>query len=58
MARIFTSAPGVVKLVLGEEWSETGLPECFQMSKARLDKLGKGLASEEGKQDRLAKSKL
>lgn len=39
MARIFTCAPGTVKLMLGREWSESGLPECFQMSELRLSKL-------------------
>ncbi|KAH6991376.1 FAD dependent oxidoreductase [Ilyonectria sp. MPI-CAGE-AT-0026] len=39
MARIFTSAPGVAKIILGGSWSETGLPECFQFSQSRVDKL-------------------
>jgi glycine/D-amino acid oxidase-like deaminating enzyme len=39
MARIFTCAPGVAKLVLGGEWSETGLPECFEFSQERLARL-------------------
>ncbi|KAJ5690739.1 hypothetical protein N7462_005131 [Penicillium macrosclerotiorum] len=42
MARIFTCAPGVVKLVLGHEWKETGLPECFQFSQERLNRLSRG----------------
>ncbi|TVY56156.1 putative oxidoreductase OrdL [Lachnellula suecica] len=33
MARIFTCAPGLVKLILGEDWSATGLPECFDAKK-------------------------
>ncbi|KAF1350880.1 FAD dependent oxidoreductase [Delphinella strobiligena] len=42
MARIFTCAPGVAKLILGGEWKDTGLPECFQYSQDRLNKdLGK-----------------
>ncbi|EXJ89830.1 hypothetical protein A1O3_02897 [Capronia epimyces CBS 606.96] len=41
MARIFTCAPGIVKLILGGQWSETGLPECFQMSESRLAGLGR-----------------
>ncbi|KAF2765341.1 DAO-domain-containing protein [Teratosphaeria nubilosa] len=36
MARIFTCAPGLVKLIHGESWSSTGLPECFQYSSERL----------------------
>ncbi|KAL3419932.1 FAD dependent oxidoreductase [Phlyctema vagabunda] len=39
MARIFTSAPGVVKVVLGKSWQETGLPECFQITEERLSRL-------------------
>ncbi|KAJ5953264.1 hypothetical protein N7454_000160 [Penicillium verhagenii] len=42
MARIFTSAPGVAKIALGDEWSATGLPECFQFSKERLSRLADG----------------
>ncbi|KZF23088.1 FAD dependent oxidoreductase [Xylona heveae TC161] len=38
MARIFTCAPGVVKLILGGKWEETGLPECFQLTTERLKK--------------------
>lgn len=36
MAGIFTCAPAVVKLMLGETWSDTKLPECFQYSHERL----------------------
>ncbi|KAJ5102258.1 FAD dependent oxidoreductase-domain-containing protein [Penicillium alfredii] len=45
MARIFTCAPGVVRLVLGGSWSDTGLPECFQFSTDRLSKLTDGSVS-------------
>lgn len=38
MARIFTCAPGLVKLMLGGTWSDTNLPECFQYSHERLAK--------------------
>ncbi|CAH0057810.1 unnamed protein product [Clonostachys solani] len=38
MARIFLCAPGLVKLMLGKPWSETGLPECFQYSTERVDR--------------------
>ncbi|KAK4499542.1 hypothetical protein PRZ48_010058 [Zasmidium cellare] len=41
MARIWTCAPGLVKIMLGGEWSSTGLPECFQYSKARLERAAK-----------------
>ncbi|KAL4947707.1 FAD dependent oxidoreductase [Aspergillus filifer] len=40
MARIFTCAPGVAKLIAGRPWAETGLPECFLFSEERMMKLG------------------
>ena len=39
MARIFTAAPGLVKLMNGEDWGATGLPEVYQMTAERLEKL-------------------
>lgn len=39
MARIFTAAPGLAKLINGQPWSATGLPDVYQMTKARLEKL-------------------
>ena len=36
MARIFTCAPGLVKLILGGTWSDTKLPECFEYSHERI----------------------
>ncbi|KAJ5894762.1 hypothetical protein N7495_006453 [Penicillium taxi] len=42
MARIFTCAPGVVKLALGKLWDDTGLPECFRFSQERLERLSSG----------------
>lgn len=42
MARIFNCAPGVVKIIQGAKWQETGLPECFDVSEQRLQKLAKG----------------
>lgn len=39
MVRIFTCAPGVAKLVLGEEWNATGLPECFKLTDERLSRM-------------------
>ncbi|KAJ5295764.1 hypothetical protein N7508_010585 [Penicillium antarcticum] len=42
MARIFTCAPGVAKLILGKPWDETGLPECFQFTEKRLSRLSGG----------------
>ncbi|KAK4685062.1 hypothetical protein P7C73_g5095, partial [Tremellales sp. Uapishka_1] len=38
MARIFTVAPALVKLMQGASWSDIGIPECFQVTKERLDK--------------------
>ncbi|KAL4967000.1 NAD(P)/FAD-dependent oxidoreductase [Aspergillus stella-maris] len=40
MARIFTCAPGVAKLIAGKSWAETDLPECFLFSEERMMKLG------------------
>ncbi|KAF3762723.1 DAO-domain-containing protein [Cryphonectria parasitica EP155] len=42
MARIFNCAPGVVKIIQGEAWEATGLPECFDVTEQRLGKLAKG----------------
>lgn len=42
MARIFNCAPAVVKIIQGETWAATGLPECFDVSPERLDRLAKG----------------
>ncbi|KAH6657000.1 FAD dependent oxidoreductase [Truncatella angustata] len=44
MARIFTCAPGLVKLVLGGSWSDTDLPECFELTEERLQKLQNGVS--------------
>ncbi|EME79425.1 uncharacterized protein MYCFIDRAFT_204818 [Pseudocercospora fijiensis CIRAD86] len=41
MARIFSCSPGLAKMILGERWSATGLPECFQYSKARIERAAK-----------------
>ncbi|KAJ5591449.1 FAD dependent oxidoreductase, partial [Penicillium hispanicum] len=38
MAKVFTCAPGLVKLINGHSWKETGLPECFRFSRARIHK--------------------
>lgn len=39
MARIFTCAPGIAKIMLGKDWDDTGLPECFKFSEERLTRL-------------------
>ncbi|KAF2217824.1 hypothetical protein CERZMDRAFT_63947 [Cercospora zeae-maydis SCOH1-5] len=36
MARIWMCAPGLAKIIQGDSWSATGLPECFKYSKSRL----------------------
>jgi hypothetical protein len=41
MARIFTAAPGLVKLMNGEPWSATELPNVYQITPERLGKLRK-----------------
>ncbi|KAF6830191.1 putative FAD dependent oxidoreductase [Colletotrichum plurivorum] len=43
MARIFTCAPGLVKMILGGTWKDTGLPECFELTAKRLDKVKAGV---------------
>ncbi|WRT64413.1 uncharacterized protein IL334_001345 [Kwoniella shivajii] len=42
MARIFTCAPALAKLIQGVSWKETGLPECFEVTKERLDRYYNG----------------
>lgn len=42
MARIFTCAPGLVKIMSGSSWASTGLPECFNVTAERLSRLAKG----------------
>ncbi|OWZ50580.1 hypothetical protein C368_06725 [Cryptococcus neoformans 125.91] len=39
MARIFTAAPALAKMVQGAAWAEAGLPQCFEITKERLEKL-------------------
>lgn len=39
MARIFTAAPGLVKLMAGGDWADTQLPECFQITPSRVQRL-------------------
>ncbi|KAK0503316.1 DAO-domain-containing protein [Armillaria luteobubalina] len=41
MARIFTTAIGLVKLIQGGTWADTGLPECFELTPERLERLSK-----------------
>ncbi|KAJ5307588.1 FAD dependent oxidoreductase [Penicillium atrosanguineum] len=45
MAGIFRCAPGLVKLILGQTWQDTGLPECFQISKERIDRFKEPIKS-------------
>lgn len=39
MARAFTAAPGLVKLMNGESWEAVGLPDVYQITEDRLQKL-------------------
>ncbi|KAF9264490.1 FAD dependent oxidoreductase [Marasmius fiardii PR-910] len=39
MARIFGCALGLIKLILGGVWADTGMPECFEITSERLEKL-------------------
>ncbi|KAK0444954.1 FAD dependent oxidoreductase-domain-containing protein [Desarmillaria tabescens] len=39
MARIFGCAPGLAQMVLGGNWEDTGMPECFQITEERMAKL-------------------
>ena len=39
MARIFTAAPGLVKVMNGEPWEATGLPDVYRMTPERLERL-------------------
>lgn len=39
MARIFTAAPALVRLMNGEPWEATGLPDVYQITETRLERL-------------------
>ncbi|KAG7087670.1 hypothetical protein E1B28_013618 [Marasmius oreades] len=39
MARIFGCAPGLVKSIMGGRWADTGMPECFEITPERLERL-------------------
>ncbi|RDW60294.1 hypothetical protein BP5796_11900 [Coleophoma crateriformis] len=41
MARIFTAAPGLVKLMNGKSWAETQLPDVYQITQERMERLKK-----------------
>lgn len=41
MARIFTAAPALVKVMQGERLSATGIPECYEITPERLQRLRK-----------------
>lgn len=47
MARIFTAAPGLVRLMGGRPWAGTNLPEVYQFTPTRLAKLRKRLDLED-----------
>ncbi|KAI0004438.1 DAO-domain-containing protein [Xylariaceae sp. FL0662B] len=46
MARTFTAAPGLVRLMKGDTWEETGLPDAYQLTSERMDKLRDGMKRE------------
>ncbi|KAF2690895.1 DAO-domain-containing protein [Lentithecium fluviatile CBS 122367] len=46
MARIFTAAPGLVQLMNGETWAATGLPDVYEITAERLERVR---AASEGK---------
>ncbi|KAJ7758602.1 DAO-domain-containing protein [Mycena metata] len=39
MAHIFTCAPGLVTLMQGGTWSDTGLPDCLELTEERLERI-------------------
>ena len=39
MARIFTAAPGLVRLMAGRPWAETKLPDVYQITPSRVNNL-------------------
>lgn len=43
MARIFTAAAGLVKLMGGSSWADTQLPEVFQITAERAERLNMAL---------------
>ncbi|KAJ4378376.1 hypothetical protein N0V86_006077 [Didymella sp. IMI 355093] len=45
MARTFTAAPGMVKLMSGQTWESVGLPDVYQITASRLEKLKQASAS-------------
>ncbi|KAJ6526917.1 FAD dependent oxidoreductase [Mycena vulgaris] len=51
MARIMTCARGLAALIQGSSWASTGLPECFQPSRARLAAPAQAVVHNIGKQD-------
>ncbi|KAF9033228.1 hypothetical protein BDZ89DRAFT_947904, partial [Hymenopellis radicata] len=36
---IFGCAPGLAKMMTGGTWADTSMPECFQITADRIDKL-------------------
>ncbi|EED12969.1 conserved hypothetical protein [Talaromyces stipitatus ATCC 10500] len=53
MARIFTASSGLVKLMGGSPWSDTKLPEVFQITAARAEALKEGLRKSSAVQARI-----
>ncbi|KAJ7875552.1 FAD dependent oxidoreductase [Mycena olivaceomarginata] len=51
MARIMTCARGLAALIQGASWESTGLPECFQPTRARLARPKQVVTHDIGKQE-------
>ncbi|KAJ9148274.1 FAD dependent oxidoreductase-domain-containing protein [Pleurostoma richardsiae] len=47
MARIFTAAPGLVRLMGGRPWADTNLPDVYQITPSRIAQLQKRLHLED-----------
>jgi hypothetical protein len=53
MARIFTAAPGLVKLMGGSSWADTQLPEVYQITPSRIEKVKKRFGKKDAVRSRL-----
>ena len=50
MARIFTAAPGLVKLMDRRPWGDTQLPDVYEVTPARIDHIKQTRSSSAGVQ--------
>lgn len=44
MGRIFTAAPGLVRLIKGDSWEDVGLPDPYQATSERMERLRNSVA--------------